>query len=67
METTENTSNINNNWPYHGSKLIPKEELKPFLNRDNLSGLKHLFLHILLIIISGVLIYLSPSIYLTIP
>ena len=36
METTENTSNINNNWPYHGSKLIPKEELKPFLKRDNL-------------------------------
>ena len=35
METTENTSNINNNWPYHGSKLIPKEELKPFLKRDN--------------------------------
>ena len=67
METTENTSNINNNWPYHGSKLIPKEELKPFLKRDNLSGLKHLFLHILLIIISGVLIYLSPNIYLTIP
>ena len=67
METTENTSDINNNWPYHGSKLIPKEELKPFLKRDNLSGLKHLFLHILLIIISGVLIYLSPNIYLTIP
>ena len=66
MSITENTSNINNNWPYHGSKLIPKEDLKPFLKRDNISGLKHLFLHLLLILATGVSIYLSPSVYLTI-
>ena len=34
---------INQNWPYNGSKLIPKDQLKQYLKRDNISGLKHLF------------------------
>ena len=67
MEARTENLDLNHNWPYHGSKLIPKEDLKPFLQRDNISGLKHLFLHILLIIISGTLIYFSPYTYLTIP
>ena len=67
MNDNINVADDGYNWPYHGSKLIPKEDLKPFLKRDNISGLKHLFLHLSLIAISGILIYLSPSIYLTIP
>tara|TARA_B100000575_G_scaffold60715_1_gene46119 strand:+ start:1044 stop:2009 length:966 start_codon:yes stop_codon:yes gene_type:complete len=48
-------------WPYHGSKLISKDKLKPFLKRNNVSGLIHLFLHVGLIFISGILIYLSTN------
>jgi len=58
---------INQNWPYNGSKLIPKDQLKQYLKRDNISGLKHLFLHLSLIFIFGLFIYLSNSIYITIP
>ena len=57
MNDNINVADDGYNWPYHGSKLIPKEDLKPFLKRDNISGLKHLFLHLSLIAISGILIY----------
>ena len=60
MESIEN-SNKEHSWPYHGSKIIPKDELKPFLKRDNISGLKHHFLHLALITISGFFIYVSPN------
>ena len=44
MSITENTSNINNNWPYHGSKLIPKEQLTfytiPEANHHNIGSFK---------------------------
>ncbi|MDA1284282.1 MAG: fatty acid desaturase [Proteobacteria bacterium] len=60
----ENISNETNvNWPYHGSKLIPKDDLKPFLKRNNINGIIHLFLHLFLIFISGLIIFLAPNIY----
>ena len=61
---SEKILNKEHTWPYHGSKLIPKDQLKPFLKRDNISGLKHLFLHLSLIVISGSLIYVSPNLIL---
>jgi fatty acid desaturase len=63
---SEEILNMEHTWPYHGSKLIPKDQLKPFLKRDNISGLKHLFLHLSLIVISGSLIYVSPNLILKI-
>ena len=60
----ENISNeTNSNWPYHGSKLIPKDDLKPFLKRNNINGIIHLFLLLFLIFISGFIIFLAPNIY----
>ena len=41
-------------WPYHGSKLIPKDKLKPFLQRNNTSGLIHLLMHLGLILMDGI-------------
>ena len=53
-------------WPYHGSKLIPKDKLKPFLQRNNTSGLIHLSMHLGLILLSGILISISPNIFIKI-
>ncbi|PPR49548.1 MAG: hypothetical protein CFH15_01155 [Alphaproteobacteria bacterium MarineAlpha5_Bin5] len=53
-------------WPYHGSKLIPKDKLKPFLQRDNISGLTHLSIHLGLILFSGILISISSNIFIKI-
>ena len=53
-------------WPYHGSKLIPKDKLKPFLQRNNINGIKHLSLHLGLIFISGLLISFSANIFIKI-
>jgi len=50
-------------WPYHGSKLISKDKLKPFLRRNNISGLIHLSMHLGLILLSGILIAISPNIF----
>ncbi len=44
-------------WPYKGSSLIEKEDIKFFLARNNKSGLIHIFLHFLLIIICAFFIY----------
>ena len=44
-------------WPYKGSKLIDKKDLKPYLKRNNINGIIHLFLHLLLIISTGILLY----------
>ena len=49
-------NNFEHTWPYKGSKLISNKDLKPFLKRDNINGTIHLFLHLSLIICSGVLI-----------
>ena len=63
----QNISNeTDNNWPYRGSKLVPKEELKPFLKRNNINGVIHLFLHLSLIFLSGLIIFFSPNIYIKI-
>ncbi len=59
-------NNSENTWPYHGSKLISKDKLKPFLKRNNISGLTHLFLHLGLICISGFLIFLTSNLFLKI-
>ena len=53
-----------NNWPYKGSKLIEKNDLKPFLKRNNINGLIHLSLHLFLILISGSLLYLLSGTFL---
>ena len=53
-------------WPYLGSKLIPKEELKPFLKRNNINGVVHLGLHLFLIFLSGLLIFNLQNSYLVI-
>lgn len=45
-------------WPYKGSKLIDKNELKPFLKRNNINGLIHLILHLSLILLSGTILFL---------
>ena len=50
-------------WPYHGSKLIPKDKLKPFLKRNNISGIVHLCLHMGLILFSGFLISISTNLF----
>ena len=60
------SNNTEFHWPYHGSKLISKDKLKPFLRRDNISGLKHLFLHLGLIFLSGILISISTNIFIKI-
>ena len=60
-----NTSN-EYQWPYHGSKLISKDKLKPYLKRNNISGLIHLSLHLTLIAFSGSLIYLIDNFFLKI-
>tara|TARA_B100000029_G_C17528276_1_gene942421 strand:+ start:385 stop:1353 length:969 start_codon:yes stop_codon:yes gene_type:complete len=44
-------------WPYKGSNLVKKEDLKPYLQRNNIQGLKHLSLHLSLILFSGLLMY----------
>ena len=43
-------NHIEYNWPYKGSKLIDKQDLKPYLKRNNFNGVIHLFLHLLLIL-----------------
>ena len=53
-------------WPYHGSKLIPKDKLRPFLKRNNISGIIHLCIHLGLILFSGILIHFSANIFLKI-
>ena len=53
-----------NDWPYKGSKLIEKNDLKPFLKRNNINGLIHLSLHLFLILISGSLLYLLSGTFL---
>lgn len=50
-----------NQWPYHGSKLVSKDKLRPFLKKNNVSGLIHLSMHLGLIFLSGILIYISPN------
>ena len=60
-----NTSN-EYQWPYHGSKLISKDKLKPYLKRNNISGLIHLSLHLILIALSGSLIYLIDNFFIKI-
>lgn len=50
-------------WPYNGSKLIQKDKLKPFLKRNNISGLIHLCLHLGLILLSGILISISSNFF----
>jgi len=60
------SSETDNSWPYRGSKLIHKEELKPFLKRNNINGVIHLFLHLSLISLSGLIIFFSPNIYIKI-
>ena len=55
-------SDIEHQWPYSGSKLIPKDKLKPFLQRNNTSGLIHLAMHLGLIFFSGILVSISPNI-----
>jgi len=50
-------NNSEHAWPYKGSKIISNVELKPFLKRNNLNGVIHLSLHLLLIIFSGILVY----------
>ena len=60
------SSETDNSWPYRGSKLVPKEELKPFLKRNNINGVIHLFLHLSLIFLSGLIIFFSPNIYIKI-
>ena len=54
-------TNAEYQWPYHGSKLIPKDKLKPFLQRNNTSGLIHLFMHLGLIFSSGILVSISSN------
>jgi len=53
-------------WPYRGTKLIPKAELKPFLKRNNINGVIHLGLHLFLIFLSGLLIFNLQNSYLVI-
>jgi fatty acid desaturase len=53
-------------WPYHGSKLISKDKLRPFLKRNNISGIIHLCIHLGLILLSGILIHFSTNIFLKI-
>ena len=53
-------------WPYHGSKLISKDKLRPFLKRNNTSGIIHLCIHLGLILLSGILIHFSTNIFLKI-
>ena len=55
-------SNSEYQWPYYGSKLITKEKLRPFLQRNNISGITHLCMHLGLIFFSGILIYISTNI-----
>jgi len=55
-------TNTEYQWPYNGSKLIPKDKLKPFLQRNNTSGLIHLAMHLGLIFFSGILVSISPNI-----
>ena len=55
-------TDIEHQWPYSGSKLIPKDKLKPFLQRNNTSGLIHLAMHLGLIFFSGILVSISPNI-----
>ena len=50
-------------WPYSGSKLISKDKLKPFLKRNNISGIVHLCLHMGLILFSGFLISISTNLF----
>ena len=50
-------------WPYKGSKLIDKKVLKPYLKRNNISGVVHLLLHLSLILFTGFLLYLSLGTY----
>ena len=38
-KTCKMKTNTEYQWPYNGSKLIPKDKLKPFLQRNNTSGL----------------------------
>jgi len=59
-------TNIEYQWPYHGSKLIPKEKLRPFLQRNNINGIIHLSKHLGLIFLSGILIYISTNIFIRI-
>ncbi len=56
-------TNTEYQWPYHGSKLIPKDKLKPFLKRNNISGITHLSLHLGLILLSGILISISTNFF----
>tara|TARA_B100000959_G_scaffold281484_1_gene345654 strand:- start:1747 stop:2712 length:966 start_codon:yes stop_codon:yes gene_type:complete len=58
--------NLEYQWPYHGSKLIPKEKLRPFLQRNNINGITHLCMHLGLIFLSGILIYISTNIFIKI-
>ena len=46
-------------WPYRGSKLIDKKELKPYLKRNNSSAVIHLFFHLSLIIFTGLLLFFT--------
>ena len=46
-------NNSDYEWPYNGSKLISKDVLKPFLQRNNINGLIHLGMHLGLIFLSG--------------
>ena len=55
-------TNTEYQWPYNGSKLIPKDKLKPFLQRNNRNGLIHLAMHLGLIFFSGILVSISPNI-----
>ena len=56
-------NNSDYEWPYNGSKLISKDVLKPFLQRNNINGLIHLGMHLGLIFLSGILIYISTNIF----
>ncbi len=55
-------TNTEYQWPYNGSKLIPKDKLKPFLQRNNRNGLIHLAMHLGLIFFSGILVSITPNI-----
>ena len=51
------------NWPYKGSKLIDKQDLKPYLKRNNINGVIHLFLHLLLILSTGFILFFTLGTY----
>tara|TARA_B100000029_G_C17529820_1_gene942917 strand:+ start:264 stop:1229 length:966 start_codon:yes stop_codon:yes gene_type:complete len=61
------TNNIKYEWPYKGSKLINKQDLKPFLKRSNIDGLFHLSLHFLLILFTGTVLFFSLGTYFQYP